>query len=191
MRKIILYSLGVLLVAIVANFLLQKGIYPIASVNKKIIPQEEFKLSYAAALKYYEAAIRTYGQSPDDFDRDAFATELQKVTLDSLIEQHLIHQGLVAAYGENQVVQLVEEQLKNASSSEALSDEVVTIYGISLDVFKDIVLIPAAERDILSEALKKEGVEFSVWLAQVRAEAKVNIFMDGYQWKDGQVVRSS
>ncbi len=169
-------------------FFTKSGLYPIASVNDSPIFQEKLELSYQAAYRYYENSIKTYGAPEENFDSARFQSDLRHTSLDSLIENELVSQGLINLIGSKKVEMEIEKRLSSATSTSQIADKVYELYGLSLNEFENLVLIPSAEREILSELLLEKGIALNAWLADERIKADVEIFLPGYQWEEGRVI---
>ncbi|PIT92755.1 MAG: hypothetical protein COU08_00700 [Candidatus Harrisonbacteria bacterium CG10_big_fil_rev_8_21_14_0_10_42_17] len=168
------------------------GLYPVAIVNGSFISSRLYSQEFHATLMYYNQVLSEYETANgEEFDvkPDEFIYELRKVVLDDLIEKRLISQLLEELIGDN-VESVVSEKIAAVDvSQETLPTALRSLYGLSLEDFTDLVLVPQAEREILEShlALTVQNLDFNTWLRQSRQEASVRVISDSLFW-DGERV---
>ncbi|MEN9342270.1 MAG: hypothetical protein RIQ54_526, partial [Candidatus Parcubacteria bacterium] len=62
------------------------------------------------------------------------------------------------------------------------------VYGLTKRGFIDYVLIPQAEKDLLSGRFLLKDESLSSWLRTEKISARVFIFSSAYRWNGGQLV---
>ena len=163
-------------------YLVHNGFYPVAIVNSHWISARTFKREYQTALIYYQNAIKTYtGQDLAIQQRPDFVKELRRAALDKLIENTLIYSELEIRIGK-ELSEIVEKKIPSFQES------AISLYGLESAEFKDLVLAPQAQREILEGQLASEKKNFDEWLAKARQTAKVRLLATGVVWDGVQVV---
>lgn len=160
------------------------GFYPIASVNGKWITQREFKTLYNANTSYMDKMKQTY---PMATSSDPSANEIEAQVLDRLIEVSLVHEAALKEMGPD-MDRLVEAKLAEYGSDDQLYAAAQAIYGFSKDEFTGEVLVPQAERDVLSGRMFIKGEKFEDQVLDLRRNAKVTIMSPSFEW-DGLKVK--
>ena len=110
-------------------------------------------------------------------------SEIKISTLDKIIEKIVISKGWKQYGGQNSekiISQKVDKYLKG--QSQKLSQAANTLFGLSLLDFRNLVLVPQAERELLEEKFKAESRDFGNWLKNQKAQANVTIFTKEYRW---------
>lgn len=164
-------------------YLIRAGFYPVAVVNYTIISRREFTQSYQAATVYYKNALAAYvGKELDNKSARELVVELRRAVLDHLIENVLIYNELENRVGSELVV-LSEKKIPPFRESAALA-----VYGLNAADFKELVLVPQAQREILESRLESENGNLDEWLTDARKSATVVLLMFGFEW-DGASVK--
>lgn len=179
------HILGAVLMVVIlaAIYVVSSSRYPVAMVNGSPITAREVAVDYMAAQKYFDNLVKTYPQNAPD--RPAVST-LKLAVLNQLVEQALIAQGARQEAGSD-LDALVQDKITKYASSGDLSRAASALYGLSENDFKNEVLIPQAESDVLSGRLFLQGKKLEDWLAQAKKDAQVVILSGNYAW-DGQAV---
>ena len=165
-------------------------LYPAAIVNGAWVGARELERRSHAAAQYYDKALLTYkledGTTPP---RDAVEREIRRAVLDKLIENIIVSEELRTRLGEEEARAAVERKVNGASfKTDEVASAVKELYGFTLDEFRDIILVPQAERELLEDQFSnaEEGA-FTKWLDGVREAAKVTMFAHLFRWNNGQV----
>ena len=167
-------------------FVVTLGYYPIIFVNNHIISQHEFMLEYGAASRYYKTAMKTYepllknASSPTPADIEVSVANL-------LIDKNLIHDGAAKEVGSD-LKSVVENKLSAYEGDTQLASAAENIYGFTPDEFKNEILIPQAEEEVLSGRLFSKGESFEDWLVDARKSAHVIILSHSLSWDGEQVI---
>ena len=182
-------SLGVLILIVFA-ILIVSGFYPIAFVGGKPITWHSFKSNSQAAYYYYKTASRIYGESSDDLTKPGNLQEINRAVLDKLIENEIISKGLKSIPGAKQIVKNKLDQALKQSAN--LKEAVNTLYGIGLDDFVKLILIPQARKEVLEGRLFLENSSnsngFDEWLKKAKKDVKVLILLNDFKWDGEKVV---
>ena len=80
----------------------------------------------------------------------------------------------------------VDNKVQEVLKGKDVGKEIETLYGLSLDEFKERVLRPQAEREILVGRFFLENKSFDDWLKE--SKAKIIILMPGLEWNGEKVV---
>ncbi|MEK7555297.1 MAG: SurA N-terminal domain-containing protein [Patescibacteria group bacterium] len=186
-KKILFWLIPLILIAGGLYFILSDS-YPVALVNEQIIEARDFEKDYASALRYYQSVFKVYKEDAAKLDSQESKQEIRRATLDKLIENKLIRENLEKLIKNDELKNMVAQKIKEAvKESPDIQKGVQTLYGLSLDDFKQRILAPQAEREILEGRLYLDGKKIDEWLKQEKSKAKVIILISGFGW-DGEGV---
>lgn len=113
--------------------------------------------------------------------------EIKRGTLTFLIEDAIIRQKgdeVIEGLG----VLSREKALEALRSSNDPTGAAKAVYGLSLDDFRDLVLLPQARQDLLKEALIEKSQNFDTWLRDAKKKIMVRLFFVPFRW-DGEAVK--
>ena len=182
-----------------AIYFVSAGYYPIAIVSGDIITANTFMSNYETASAYYMNFLKTYGSinSPQETSTQNVVgsltpqtltpSQIQKSVLAGLIENILIEKGARKEMGK-ELDRLVGEKVSQAVEIPEIEKAVRTIYGLSLDDFKRDILVPQAERDILTGSLFLKGQRIEDWLTAEKKSVSVVILSGKFYWNGEDVV---
>lgn len=167
---------------------LQLKLYPAAIVNGSFISSREVESRTQAAARYYEKAAETY-KAEMPFSGDALLRELRRGVLDKLIEDKLISREVGELLGKRHEELVLAKVSGTGFRTNEVEGAVRELYGFSLDEFERAVLVPQAERELLDDALKKDGKGEGVadWLKRSRENASVIMVAHLFRWAEGAV----
>lgn len=183
MKKLYILFFLLLIFAFGLLFVFRQGWYPVALVNNQLLWGWAYEETYATIEKYYTKEASTYnlpefkGQNSDQFRSD-----LKLATLNTIIDNMLITDGLYAMKGDDEK-QLVNEKLSVYLDDEKIASAASALFNLSVSDFLDTILAPQARREIITETLLKEGKQFDEWLSRQRSDASVTFFISEYVWK--------
>lgn len=189
--KIALISfLFIMSVGISSFILIHNGYYPVAMVDFHIISAKSLEEDYQTALKYFQNAILTYGSDPQILKKPESQNEIKRAALNKLITDVLVYQEAKKRLGSD-LETVTEKVISNNTNTNnpQLEKAVKEIYGLSLEDFKNQVLVAQAHREILEGRMNLNNENFDNWLKNVSGQAKVIILLPNFYW-DGQQVRS-
>lgn len=182
--------LTVVFVSLGAYYLVHLGYYPVAIINSQWITARELNDEYAVAYRYYTGAALLSGKGIDVESRD-FKKEIRRTTLNDLVEKIFIRQELKKRVGKD-LSGILESKI-NASADDAknLEEAAKLLYGLDLADFREMVLVPIAEREILEGRLFLEKKDLNSWLLEEEKNAKVFIITPEFYWDSNKVVLRS
>jgi hypothetical protein len=178
---LILIGLGIL-VSLIASL----GYYPIAIADGHIITAHMFWKHYQAGVTYSEKFITTYKPLLHDQNQNIPSAELQASVLDELIENNLIDQEARKQFG-NDFSYFLSKKIDGFNNDEKLRQAALTLYGMSFADFRDEVLTPEAEREMLSGKLFLNGKNLNDWLLDKKHSISVRIFSGSLHWTGEKV----
>ena len=139
-------------------------------------------------MQFANARLKTAGQKAIDFyasENQALREEVKRNTLTFLIENKIFSQegGKVADRFYAISTQKVEDVLKGKN----LEQGAKIVYGLDLDQFKKMVLLPQAWRDVLKEALAAKKQTLEEWLKQIKQSKKIRLLFLPFHWNGESV----
>lgn len=172
-------------------FLVSNNYYPILLVNGEPISAHRFWAVYQSAARYYQNVLTTYASQsssslPNLLSGGSSQRQLEASVLDQLVEASLIAEGIRQEVGP-EADTLVAGRIKKYRDNANLSRAAQALYGLSYSDFEAEVLIPQAQKDIMSGRLFLKGQKIEDWLVQARTAAQVTIFSSAFSW-DGKAV---
>lgn len=180
-------------VFVFGGYLIVSKSYPVALVNSRPIALKSFERNFFASVNYYKKILETYqGGYSGAFSLDSKTrNEIKRLLLEKLIEESLIRSELERRLSEKEIKDIVGRKIEEAAANADLGKGAEILYGFSLEEFKEKVLTPQAEREILEARLFLENSSsvggFENWLKNEKAAANVMIFIGGLSW-DGKGV---
>ncbi|QQG45797.1 MAG: hypothetical protein HYY55_02310 [Candidatus Niyogibacteria bacterium] len=176
--KYVFYILAALVaLALLSFFTANLRVYPLINVNGSSVWAGKY-YDRLSGLEYYRRATL----EPID-EETAKRGIIISLIMNELIESELETRGIDRKEAKKRVEaawQKAADSLENASRS---------LYGWSVDEFKEFALLPQARQDILSEVLREEGGDFNEWLNGALVKADVKIYSLPYEWTDGVLVK--
>lgn len=186
-RFIILLIAAIGLAAAVFYFILSDS-YPVALVDNRIIEARDFKKDYAVALRYYQSVFKVYKEDAEKLDSQEAKQEIKRAALDKLVENKLIRKNLEKLIKNNEFKNMVAQKIEETIKDVDIQKGVQALYGLSLDDFKERILTPQAELEILEGRLYLDGKKTDEWLKQEKSKAKVIILIPGFVWNGERVI---
>ncbi len=186
-KAVIILVAGLAICGILYLVLLQQ--YPIASVNWHLIALKSFEKDYTAAISYYRNLLETYdkNQAPV-IDSPEIQQEISRAVLERSIESVLIDQELKKQLKAGELRQLLDKRIQEVLNGKDIEEEVKVLYGLSMQDFKERILEPEAEREILTGRLFLENKNFENWLEEAKKQAQVTILLSNLKWDGNGVV---
>ncbi|MFA5083977.1 MAG: hypothetical protein WC475_01135 [Candidatus Paceibacterota bacterium] len=176
--KIIIGSIGFLV--LVFFVLLQFNFYPVAFTPKWLITSRQLDKIVASSLVYNQKTLSVYATGTPVIDAD-FRKEIKRAALDKMIEDEIIGETLIKKLGAGELKILVNEKLAALSFNGEIANAVQTLYNLSLNDFRDLVLTPEAKREILEE----QGIN----LEDIKKSCHPIILAPGFYWQNGVLAR--
>mgnify|MGYP001583438709 FL=1 len=182
--KFLLLIIG--LITIGGIYIVISQSYPVAFVGWQSISAQNFNDNFNTAVFYYGKVMETYNKnatsSIESINSPAVKTEIKRAVMDKSIENILILNELEKRLKNSELDQMVKNKIDEILKGQDIEKQVATIYALSLNAFKERVLIPEARLEILQARLMLENKNFDDWLASAKKQAKVVILVPGLGW---------
>ncbi len=166
-------------------FLVSLGYYPIAIVNGDVISGRKFKKHFEAGNLYYDRFQETYKELIAK-DSTLAPRDIQASILEQLIEDKLVHKG-VREELKDDFDYLLKAKVEKYDEDVSLQQAALTLYGLNFNDFKEEILIPQAERELLSARLFLKGEKIEDWLLKTKRTSKVSILSNQFHWTGDKV----
>lgn len=177
------------IIVIVIVIVIGSQSYPVAFINWRPISLRAFKKDSGTAIYYYQKTLETYSQNDAAIiNSPEVKTEIERAVINKLIENVLIHQELKKRLKNDELEKMAENKVEETIKGKDIEKEIKILYDLSLDEFKERILKPQAEQEILASRLLLENKNFDEWLKETKSKAKVIILLPNFEWKDGQVM---
>ena len=173
--------LSIVSLTIAAAYILREGYYPIAMVGNTLLSARNFSKQFEAAKTYYRKAQEVYGVSST-----LPTANLEESVFEDLIENALIHSEVEKEIG-REAPHMVAERADSFLKDSELISAAEAVYGVSREEFRDMVLIPQAEREILTGKLFLRGTGLADWLLKAKQNERVLLLVPGFRWAEGEV----
>lgn len=181
---------GIVLLGVLFFVVVSAGYYPIGMVNQKLILSRQFRKDYRASSSYYLNVLKTYRSEDPDSEKSAVTSlEVQLSVLNQMVENVLVSQAARKELGED-FDGFLENKIGRYEHDVEFRKAAETIYGLSFTDFKKEILIPRAERDLLSGHLFLRGDSLERWLRDAKRASAVRIFSGKFYW-DGEEVKAA
>lgn len=169
-------------------FLIKGDIFPVAVVNSEVITNKTFERHIAALSQYYEVSKKNAEANSSAVPQLPNVSDLQRATLYQLIEDALIASNFysIVTDGDAAITRKLADAEKEMRTTK-FQDSLRALYGLTVDEFRRFVLVPQAERELITDALREKGQEFDAWLASVQSNANVFILLRGFSWEKGEL----
>jgi hypothetical protein len=184
-RKQALIAFGIF-AGLLVVFLISSDFYPILIVDGSAVSARRFSKNYRAASFYQDNLIKTYGQGQSPIE-PVSGKDLEAMVLNQLVEAKLVDAG-VRREVEGDLEYLVAGKIQKYDESRDLKGAATSLYGMPYSDFREEVLVPQAERDILAGRLYLRGESVEEWLAREKESAQVTVFSKRFRWDGNQIV---
>ncbi len=184
--------IGLICLGLAAIFLISSGYYPILSVNSRLLSARKFWKDYQANTVYYQNLISVYGSTAifgNSSGTISNAEDLKISVLNKIIENSLISEQVKKELGAD-AEEIIQNKIKSLETDEVLKLSAQKMYGLSYDDFKDEILIPKAEQEILTGRLFLKGDKLEDWLLSQKKSSRVKLFSSEFYW-DGVEVKQN
>ncbi len=174
----------------IGGYILVKGdVFPVAVVDSGFISARTFDRSVKALAQYYEVSAKNAAANNKPVPVSPGTAALKKAMLAQLIQDELIARNFHAVAGKDAdaVVLKKLESVKDKTESAEFQNAVRAFYGLSIDEFKDFVLIPEARREVITDALRAKHEDFEAWVKGLQTKASVFILLRGFSWEKGEL----
>ena len=177
-KQIIIWAVGILI--LLSFILLGLGLYPVVLVSKSIITSRQFNKVIASSLFYYQKTFSVYATSAP-INESGFQKEIKRAVLDKLIEDKIIDEILIKKLGKKELKRLVDEKLIKLAINNEVAKASQVLYNLSLEDFRNLVLIPQAK----TETAKEQGIK----LEEIRKSYQPIILIPEFYWQNEVLTR--
>lgn len=187
----IFYTIFLLIVIVASGlvYFFRAGWHPLALVNSRLVWAWEFEKEYQSALKYHDEAASTYKITGLDKQTSSeLKNDTRTAVFNRIIEKILISRGLKDLAGESGSA-LIDKKIEKYLSDSRLEAAALALFNLNFKDFKEVILVPQAEKEIIEEKLKEESRDFKSWLEEKKSQARVYIFTSEFEWSGNGVKR--
>jgi len=185
-KKKFIILISFVIVIVIVIFISTQS-YPVAFVNWRPITLKSFSKDFSVAVHYYQKMLETYDRNQTVvLDSSEIQREIERAVLEQLIKNSLIRQELKKQIKSGELEKMIDNKIQETLKDKDIQKEVETLYGLSLPEFKEMVLRPQIEKEILTGRFFLENKNFDDWLKE--SKAKIIILMPGFEWKNSQVI---
>ncbi|MBI2623541.1 MAG: hypothetical protein HYW65_03115 [Candidatus Liptonbacteria bacterium] len=174
---------SIIAATVTAVFAVRAGYYPLALVGGDILLARDFRNQYRAARTYYENVRAMYGAAST-----LPAADMERAVFTAMIEGALVHAAVREEIG-TETARMVAARVDAFLEDADLLRAADAAYGVGAGEFRAMVLVPQAEREILTGQLFLRGEKFEDWLAKAKRSERVVVLAPGLHW-DGAEVQS-
>lgn len=165
------------------------GFYPVIFVNFNAISESVIEKNTNLAYSYFHNLSALYGSDSSKLDLPESYLELRRAVLDSAVSDELILLELRKLVSLEEI-EIVANRKIDATLKEnkIVVEGVQNLYGLTLENFRNDVLMPQAYREILEGRMRLNGQDFDSWLAEARKKSKVIVLLPDFEWNGEKVV---
>lgn len=175
--------------AVIVSALFFTGLYPVALVNSQPIFFRKWRKAQEGAMHFMNAQSRAAGKKPIDFFATGYGELLRGVRRDTLT--FLIEDAVLAQEGKKIVDgfgRVVEGRVREAvGGAPNLERGAKAMYGLPFDDFRELVLVPQARKDVISEAFAGGARSFDVWLREAKRKKMIQLLFVPFRWSGERV----
>jgi hypothetical protein len=158
--------------------------YPVITVNNIPINAKKVNINMRAAIYYFNAYKKLQESGGlneiSTSSKELSGEEIKLFVLNQLIENELIRQEAKKRMGSD-LKNLINEKINNYLNPE-IERAALEIYGLNKNDFKNEILIPQAEKDILAGRLFLENKNIVDWLKEQKKRAEIIVFDRKFKW---------
>lgn len=188
MTKFLILIILVGLAVVGGAYLILSQSYPVALVNGKPIAAKDFNADYRAALVYYKNALELYNKDSAILEAEEAKVEIKRATLSNLIEDVLIGEELGKELDSAELQRIVDKKIEAATAGQEIQKAAETLYGLSLEKFRERVLTPQAKKEIFQDRLFLQNRDFNQELSEIKSKAEIRLFVPGFEWNGKEVI---
>jgi hypothetical protein len=164
------------------------GYWPIALVERTPVTYNTFRENFVMADHFYRSNLKINGEDDRIVMAKDVQRDLQRVTMEGLVEGILIDHELSKRYAASDLQQLVNNKLNGVDLSSAdMGRATELLYGLTPDQFRELVLIPKAKQEILEGNLMLQDGNLNDWIGTRKNEASVSVFIPTLYWNKNSV----
>lgn len=164
------------------------GYWPIAVVDRTPITYAMFEKNFTWANHFYKSNLKIAGEDERVFMTKEIQRDLQRVTMEGLIERIIIDHELAKRYKPGDLQQLIDNKIGGTDLGSAdMAKATQLLYGLTPGQLKELVLIPDAKQEILEGNMTLQNESFADWMTARKNEAGVSIFIPVLYWDKNEV----
>lgn len=164
------------------------GYWPIAMVGYTPITYNTFKGNFLMADHYYRSNVKIAGEDERVVDAKEIQRDMQRATMEGLIEQILIDGELKKRYSTNDLDRLIANKTDGFDlGTEDMKKATELLYGLTPEQFKELLLLPKAKQELLEGNLTLQNGTFSSWMGEKKKEAHISVFVPSMYWNGSEV----
>ena len=177
-KKYIVIAIVIAAIAIAVAF--SYGFVPVLKVNGRTFTYAQFSKMEHAIGKFNTVS----GKTP------AGGAELKAHTFLTLMEQTLLDEVITKTDASlfQGADDLVAATLSNQTDMAKITEATDRLYGLSLNEFKKLVLLPQAKKDLILKQYETDNAGIQKLWDDVRVAAVVKVYYPGFYW-DGEIIK--
>lgn len=162
----------------------------IAGVGAVIVGMGWFPVARVEGATIYYRDLKTYMKAGELFRTQSGAPpsppgeDIKRAMLEELIIRGIVKNSS-SEFGEtsiNEEVHTYLEKLLSSVNRGGLTEAAAKLYGMSLDDFKERVMIPQLREVVVRKRVEASGKDYAVWLEERARGAQVSIYFLPYRW---------
>lgn len=173
MKKVIV--IVVVGIAGVGSVIVGMGWFPVARVSGAVIYYRDLS-AYMKADELFRAQSEAPPSQPGEDNKRAI---LEELIIRGIVKNSSLEFGEVSI---NEEVNTYLEKLLSSVNRGGLAEAAVKLYDMSLDDFKERVMVPQLREVVVRKRVEASGKEYASWLEEKAREAQVSIYFLPYQW---------
>lgn len=180
--------LGILI--IIGTTIYAFGLYPVAMVGRAPIAERFWRKAFTASLRLADTQTRIQGIDPgtrSKKDQNTLRQNAQRDALSFLIEDRVLRQEGPRLIGDFETKAAHNVESAISQNTGRVESAAQTLYGLDLESFKQIVLLPQERRNLFMDSFQKRNASFEDWFASVITAKKVQLFFVPFHWSGTSV----
>jgi len=169
MKKFFIIFLILILGGFSALAVARAGWYPVAIVSPS---GGDSEIIWAKTLNKAQRAVVSYYRKLGAQITPSLEKEIKRALLDKIIENMLISKKLGQAAALEQSV-VIQKTIANLSQNPQIGAGAAELYGLGLEDFYQLMVVPQAERELLEKKLAEDNQKLDAWLAQEKQTASI------------------
>lgn len=167
-------------VFLISMFMMLYGFAPVISIDGKRVGLSEF-LKVQSAIRNMDKMSNkgVLKLSDEEVKERVFGNIIDKAFLDKLISKT---DASLMTKAEELVAKSIAE-----NPDLRLDEAARKLYGLSAEDFTELVLLPQAKRDLLSQRFKDNPEQLNQMWEDLVKNSDIKIYYPGYKWENGEI----